>query len=141
MFSPIHKLAILFLAAFTPLVSGRDVEHPFRPLLTHQCLKGLLMDTSSGCSWLVRPPGITANCMFKSLTLLLAWTGHTLKGQALSGGHLTLCPHFLQLHPVFIHPLSWMWTSMPCGILSFVIVFLLNINIGAVLCYRCSILK
>jgi hypothetical protein len=59
--------------------------HPFGSLFT---LSGLLIEVFSDCCWLVRLPGITATCVFHSLTagfaasvmLALSWSHTRLPG-------------------------------------------------------------
>jgi hypothetical protein len=98
-------------------------------------LNGSLIETSNGCSWLTRPPGITANFVLDFLTVLfiatitceLNWS-HTKRAgffrRPLGRFYRTFRSHSFVLFSS-VRPLAWIY-KIPRGILSLSIVFSFN---------------
>jgi hypothetical protein len=137
-FSPIRKPVTWLVASL--LVSIRYMVPPPIWSTPHvNTLNGLLMETSSICSWPVRPPGITANCVFNYLTTLFAASitcvlncSHTKS----TGFHMRPPGHFahtLSSHSFNHFHSSVLWhekNKIFFWILSLGIIFHLNMNNG-----------
>lgn len=93
-------------------------------------LNGLLSDTSKGCNWLVRPPGIIATSVLWFCNCFVFWTCRRLTDFFSSKGlpHEISIPVNSFIPPSSIHPFSWTWTTIWGGMGSFGNVFLFSIS-------------